>query len=145
MLSHNAILSTKSSRNAKTAFHLLLDGSFTGDILYGMKTIGEKLQALLDKRNMTQEPLETASGVAQSAISRYKNNKATPNAVNLKKIADVLEVPIGYFFDEETRPETKRMVVAEMVKSYGDAPATKADIRKVLEVFKEVRKTLNKK
>ena len=64
--------------------------------------IGEKLKELLALRNMRQSELARRTGVSKTTINSIitRNNKNVDFSL-MEKIADVLDVPIEYFFDRE--------------------------------------------
>lgn len=60
----------------------------------------EKIFELLKKKGISQYQLSKAVKISAGNISDWKNNRSEPSVKALKKIADFLEVPIEYFFDE---------------------------------------------
>ena len=57
-------------------------------------TIGEKLTQLMKEKGLTQAALSKLSGISQSTISDYCNDKKSPTLPNAKAIADVLDVTL---------------------------------------------------
>ncbi len=63
-------------------------------------TIGEKIKAQRQKRRMTQA--RVAEGcVSRNMLSLLEKGKVEPSIATLRHIASVLDIPIGYFLDEE--------------------------------------------
>ena len=62
--------------------------------------IGEKLQVLLDSRNLKPGTLATQTGIPKSTIySILKRNNKNVNLSVMEKIAAAFDVPVDYFFD----------------------------------------------
>lgn len=57
-----------------------------------MTTVGERIQLLLEARNMTRRQLAEASGLTEAAISRYITGARTPKSISLSAIAKALGV-----------------------------------------------------
>jgi len=70
----------------------------------GIKT-GKAIGALIKHRRrsigLSQEKLAVALGVSYQQIQRYENGTNLLSTDKLQIIAQVLEMPVGYFFDEE--------------------------------------------
>lgn len=62
--------------------------------------IGEKLSALLECKKMRAGTLATLTGIPKSTIYSIlkRNNKSVDFSV-IEKIAEVLDVPVEYFYD----------------------------------------------
>lgn len=69
-----------------------------------MKSIGQKISALLDEKNMTQRELAEKVGVTEVTVGRYVKDYRQPKADILAKIALILGTPIEYFFTESFEP-----------------------------------------
>jgi len=57
-------------------------------------SIGEKLSQLMRLKGLTQASLSKLTGISQSTISDYCNDKKAPSLPNAKAIADVLGVTL---------------------------------------------------
>lgn len=60
-----------------------------------------KLAELRKANNLTQEQLSELSGVHRVLIARYETGVISPNVRNLKKLADVLGVPVDELIDRK--------------------------------------------
>lgn len=67
----------------------------------------EIFEQLLKKHKITPYRVHKETGVAQSTLSDWKNNKGTPKAENLKKIADYFGVTIDYLMGNDESSEKK--------------------------------------
>ena len=75
-----------------------------------MKNFGELIAKLRKERGMSQGEFATAIGVTKQAISNYERNTRKPPYETLEAIADVFNVPIGFFLSaEEQRAKLNRI------------------------------------
>ena len=63
----------------------------------------DQLQQLCKQKGISMTKLVTDIGMSKSAVTYWKNTDTTPKTEVLQKIADYLDTPISYFFDEETK------------------------------------------
>ena len=70
-----------------------------------MPTIGQNLRRLRKERRMGQVELGKRSGVAQQTISGIERDYREPHASTLRKLAEVLAVPLAEFFQEDGAPK----------------------------------------
>ena len=66
-------------------------------------TTGQKLKALRKKRRMTQQALESRSGVSQSAISAIELDSRSPSLDTVKLLAKALRVDPSDLMSDETK------------------------------------------
>lgn len=64
--------------------------------------IGEKLKALRTQSGKTLKELAAEVDLSIGFISQFERGKTTIDVANLKKIADVFNVTIQYFFDDDS-------------------------------------------
>ncbi len=64
--------------------------------------IGQKIKALRQENNLTQEDLAEALGVSFQAVSRWENGTTYPDITLLPIIASMFDVTIDYLFDMDT-------------------------------------------
>ena len=72
--------------------------------------IGEKIKELRKEKGMSIADLANKSELSPSLISQIERNMVTPSIVSLWKIAQSLQVSVGYFFDEEPKDITNPVV-----------------------------------
>jgi transcriptional regulator with XRE-family HTH domain len=70
-----------------------------------MPTIGQTLRRLRKERRMGQVELGKRSGVAQQTISGIERDHREPHASTLRKLAEVLDVSLAEFFQEDGAPK----------------------------------------
>ena len=72
--------------------------------------IGEKIRALRLQRGETLKDVSQETGLSTALLSQIENNIVSPPISTLLRIAEALNVKIGYFF-QETELEKKEYVV----------------------------------
>lgn len=64
------------------------------------KLLGLRIRQARERLGMSQEDLAAAVSRDQGAISEYENGRRKLAVTDLSRFATVLEVPVGYFFEE---------------------------------------------
>lgn len=59
--------------------------------------VGERLREARDVRGLTAHSLSQLIGVSRQAVSQYENGPETPSPAVLRRMADVLRLPLHYF------------------------------------------------
>jgi transcriptional regulator with XRE-family HTH domain len=68
-------------------------------------SLGTKLRAVRDERNLSQSELAQRSGLSSNAISLIERDKNSPSVATLQSLAAALNVKMSFFFeDEESQP-----------------------------------------
>lgn len=62
----------------------------------------KKFEALLKQKDLKPADVSKETGIATSTLTNWKQGKYTPKSDKLQKIADFLDVPITYFYDEDS-------------------------------------------
>lgn len=70
-----------------------------------MNTLGDRINALLKEKHMTQKDLATMIGVTESALSRYISNEREPKIEVLANLATALDTTVDYL-TTGAKPET---------------------------------------
>jgi len=68
-----------------------------------IENIGKKIQYFRKKNDITLKELAEKIHATPSLISQIEHGKANPSLATLKAIADVFNVPIGLFFENEIK------------------------------------------
>ena len=105
---------------------------------------------VMHKTGVSMYQVSKDTGIAQSTISRWKNQNSTPNLKTVKILADYFNVPTSYFTegvegtpkinDNERKVDLKQITDSTLICYYGDRKLTasqKAKLSKVLEVVME--------
>lgn len=74
--------------------------------------LGIKIKQIRKQKGLTQSSFASICGITQTYLSQIENNQKEPNISTLKKISQVLEVPLPILFflsmDEEDVSQEKR-------------------------------------
>jgi transcriptional regulator with XRE-family HTH domain len=70
--------------------------------------IGDRVKARRLMLNITQEALAEKLGISFQQVQKYEKGGNRVSASRLQRMSEVLDVPIGYFFDERTEAHTPR-------------------------------------
>ena len=99
-------------------------------------TVGEKINNLRKKKNLTLEQLADLAGCSKSYIWELENrNPPRPSALKLSKIADALEVTMDFFIGDEIPEEdaTDKVFYREYRRM---DPDVKEKIRQIVKLWK---------
>ena len=79
------------------------------------ETMGAVIRRYRRSRGLTQEDLAERIGVQRPLISKYENDSIEPSLKRLRRIADVLEVPVGLLVNVKAtaseKPERQERLV----------------------------------
>ncbi|MBI1280146.1 MAG: helix-turn-helix domain-containing protein [Anaerolineaceae bacterium] len=67
--------------------------------------IGQRIQQARERIGMSQRDFAEAVGKDQTAVSLYESGKRKVAATELSTFADVLEVPVSYFYEGKIEPD----------------------------------------
>ena len=88
---------------------------------------GDRLLKLRKKKNISQETLADKIGVTRQTVSNWEMNITVPNIVDLKNIANVLEINYNDLLDE-----------IEIKKEVNNTDTINNDARIVIKIFKVI-------
>jgi len=94
------------------------------------KELGDQIKKRRRELKMSQEELAERLEVSYQQVQRYENGSSRLNVENIQLVADVLSVPLSYFFETYRRP------VAVEEKS----PYLSAEETALLRYFREIKK-----
>lgn len=66
----------------------------------GKISVGSKLRAIREERNLSQRELAQLAGVSTNAISLIERDENSPSVATLQSLAAALNVRMSYFFDD---------------------------------------------
>lgn len=95
------------------------------------KEVGDKIKKRRRELRMSQEELAERLDVSYQQVQRYENGSSRLNIENIQLVADVLTVPLSYFFEAHSRA-----VVAEDKPSY-----LSTEEAALLRHFREIKKS----
>lgn len=62
----------------------------------------KKIQGLMDLNHVSAYKMAKDLGFSRSVISEWKSGKSKPKADKIQKIAEYFNVPVSYFYDEDS-------------------------------------------
>lgn len=60
----------------------------------------KKYAQLRDEKGLTDYAVSQKTGISRATMSCWKNGVYEPKAEKIKKIAELFDKPLGYFFEE---------------------------------------------
>lgn len=100
-------------------------------------SIGERITDLRKEKKLSQGQLADLLGVSRQAVSKWENDAASPDTLNLVKIADALDTEVEYLATGKKpvyQPAPVVVTVAEKVDRIVERVVEKPVIRKVVRV-----------
>ena len=103
-------------------------------------SIGERISELRKAQNISQGQLAEAMDVSRQAVSKWENDLSSPDAMNLIKLADLLDTDIEYLSTGRRNFARRPPVVlktTETVEKIVEKPVIQV-VEKVVEIEKPV-------
>lgn len=103
-------------------------------------SIGERITELRKLQNMSQGQLADAMEVSRQAVSKWENSQTTPDALNLIRLAEILDTDIEYLSTGRRNYGRRPPVVlktTETVEKVVEKPVVKI-VEKIVEIEKPV-------
>ena len=95
-----------------------------------MMTFGEKLKNARLALNLSQSEVSELTGISERSLYTYEQTGTMPRSGNIRKLAEVLHVSVGYLLDEEetnTQKDIDRDIfIANAKNKYGYKGAKEA-------------------
>lgn len=66
-------------------------------------SIGARISSLRKEKNLSQGQLASLMGVTRQAVSKWENDTAAPDVLNLIKLSDILDVELEYLATGKSR------------------------------------------
>ena len=103
-------------------------------------SIGERITDLRKAHNLSQGQLATLMGVSRQAISKWENDQASPDTLNLIKLAETLGSDVAYLATGQTpaKPEIPEPVVMTVVKEVIKEVEKPVEVEVEIPVIKKV-------
>ena len=70
-------------------------------------TFGEKLKNARLALNLSQSEVAELTGISERSLYTYEQTGVLPRSGNIRKLAEALQVSVGYLLDEEETDTTK--------------------------------------
>ncbi|WP_193311750.1 helix-turn-helix domain-containing protein [Agriterribacter humi] len=98
--------------------------------------IGYRIRKLRESKDYSQQNMAGELGISTSAYSKIETGKTDPSIGRVEEIAEILEVDVSYFFQEQNI-ESK---VEDPNKAYGFA--TKSDIEELMSLIDGLKREI---
>lgn len=91
----------------------------------------EKYAKLRDARGLTDYAVAKSCGIGRSTMFDWKSGRSTPKQDKLVRIAEFFDVPVSYFYDDETNMVTYAAdsEFAELMQKLIERPELKSLLR----------------
>ena len=83
---------------------LFKSGPIISSYREALMPMGEKIQALRNTKDWSQEDLAKKLGTTGPNVSRWENNHGTPSVESLKILSKLFDVSVDYFIFEDAPP-----------------------------------------
>ena len=101
--------------------------------------LGQRIRLAREKQGITQEDLAVSIGVDQRAVSELENGKRRLPITEIPILANVLKVPLLYFFGKDISPDDLDIA---LVEQFSRLPNNEAK-QSVIEVVRAIADTLD--
>ncbi len=82
------------------------------------KNLSIKILGVLREKNLTQKDLAEKIGITQAALSKILSGKFLTKVSTVQKIANSLNVPVGYLMDDNQEKNLENNnIILELLKS----------------------------
>ncbi len=85
--------------------------------------LGQRIRQARDNIGMSQRDFSQAVGKDQTAISEYETGKRKVPAVELSIFAQVLQVPVSYFYEGDIQPDDLEHILLREFRALPNAEA----------------------
>jgi transcriptional regulator with XRE-family HTH domain len=88
----------------------------------------QRLQALREKRRLSQEELAKRAGLQPTAISHFETSTRKPSFDNLRRLADALEATVDYLMGRVNEPGAVVMEGDQLFRDFQDLTTENREI-----------------
>ncbi len=105
-------------------------------------TAGDKIRELRKKNGHTLKELGMKIGLTYGALGKIERGEINATVDNLKKIADIYDVTVSYFIEDDIPQELKDVGVKWLAfaKDMENKNLTPEEIRAAVELIEKLRK-----
>lgn len=90
---------------------------FGHDLVITQSELGQRIRQARDNIGMSQRDFSEAVGKDQTAISEYETGKRKVPAVELSIFANILQVPVSYFYEGDIQPDDLEHILLREFRS----------------------------
>jgi transcriptional regulator with XRE-family HTH domain len=92
--------------------------------------LGTRLKEMREYLGFSQQYVSDRTGIPRTAISEVERGGRKVDSLELKKLAQLYRIPVGYFLDEDVEADAGDHAVTALARKLG--PLTEADQEQVL-------------
>ncbi len=67
-------------------------------------SFSSNLKSSMRDKKMTADDISKVIGVSRGTVTHWSNGVRTPNPEQIKQISEILNLPVGYFFEDDEMP-----------------------------------------
>ena len=101
-------------------------------------SLGEKIRKLRLSKDITQKELADQLNVSFQTVSKWENNINEPDLASLKKIANIFNCPIDFFFEDD---EEKINNSLEVISKENESKEVKEEIKEEVKKVERPKRT----
>lgn len=79
-------------------------------------SVGERISSLRKEKNISQYQLANIMGVSRQAVSKWENDQASPDTLNLIRLADILDTQVEYLATGKTGSPSPSQPIEKIVE-----------------------------
>ena len=110
-------------------------------------SIGERIQELRKKCNISQSQMAKIMDVSRQAVSKWENDLTPPDTIKLIQLADILDTDVEYLATGKHSPKKPPVQVVSVVQKVDNVIEKVVEkpivIEKIVEVEKPIEKAIN--
>lgn len=101
-----------------------------------LQRLGNRIRQAREQLGLSQEAFAARVSKTQTAVSEYENGNRRISITEIPKFAEVLQVPIMYFFEDNLNPTDRDFAVLEVFHKL--SPASQQDAIRILHILIDI-------
>lgn len=98
--------------------------------------VGDRLRKARERKGISQLEVSNRTNINNKTLSRYENGKSEPDFSTLKSLAELYDVTIAYFFDENTDEEYDlKELLKDKKVTWGEEELSEEETQRAIEIM----------
>lgn len=98
--------------------------------------VGDRLRKARERKGISQLEVSNRTNINNKTLSRYENGKSEPDFSTLKLLAELYDVTIAYFFDENTDEEYDlKELLKDKKVTWGEEELSEEETQRAIEIM----------
>lgn len=98
--------------------------------------VGDRLRKARERKGISQLEVSNRTNINNKTLSRYENGKSEPDFSTLKLLAELYDVTISYFFDENTDEEYDlKELLKDKKVTWGEEELSEEETQRAIEIM----------